>query len=83
MDPNTPLTTGYFIQAMWALMIGMVAPWLTIIPAWRLIERWRERCCTRGRPFHPCPSRPGRAATSGEPRLGRYDARARAVHHDL
>jgi hypothetical protein len=47
MDPNTPMTTGQFTQAIWALLIGLVVPWVTIIPVWRLIERWRDRKASR------------------------------------
>lgn len=47
MDPNTPVTTGQFIQAMWALAIGLVVPWVTIIPIWVAIGRYRDRKASR------------------------------------
>jgi hypothetical protein len=47
MDPNTSLTTGQFVQAMWALAIGLVVPWVTIIPIWVAIERYRDRKASR------------------------------------
>jgi hypothetical protein len=48
MDPNTPLTTQQFVQARWALAIGLVVPWVTIIPIWVAIERARDRNASRG-----------------------------------
>jgi hypothetical protein len=47
MDPNAPLTTQQFTQALWAAALGFAAPWLLIIPAWLLIERWRDRKASR------------------------------------
>jgi hypothetical protein len=47
MDPNTPVTTGQFTQTIWALLIGLVGPWVTIIPIWLLIERYRDRRASR------------------------------------
>jgi hypothetical protein len=43
MDPNTPLTTGPFTQAIWALLIGLVVPWVLIVLLWQLIIRWWDR----------------------------------------
>jgi hypothetical protein len=47
MDPNAPWTTGQFVQALWALAIGLVVPWVTIIPIWVAIERSRDRKASR------------------------------------
>jgi hypothetical protein len=42
MDPTAPLTTGQFTQAIWGLLTGLVAPWVTIIPLWVALERYRD-----------------------------------------
>jgi hypothetical protein len=47
MGPTAPLTTGQFTQAIWALLIGRVAPWVTIIPVWIAIDRYRDRRAAR------------------------------------
>ena len=47
MDPNAPLTTGQFVQALWALAIGLVVPWVTSIPIWVALERDRDRKASR------------------------------------
>ena len=47
MDPTAPLTTGQFTQAIWALLIGLVAPWVTVIPVWIAIDRYRDRRAAR------------------------------------
>jgi hypothetical protein len=32
---------------IWAIALGMVAPWVVIIPAWLLIDRYRDRRAVR------------------------------------
>jgi hypothetical protein len=33
MDPNAPVTTQQFTQAIWAIALGVAAPWLIVLPA--------------------------------------------------
>jgi hypothetical protein len=47
MDPNAPMTIGQFTQAIWALVISLVAPWRIIMPIYLLIERSRDRNASR------------------------------------
>ena len=47
MDPTAPMTPQDFAQALWALALGMAAPWVLIVPVWRLIERYRDRKASR------------------------------------
>jgi hypothetical protein len=47
MDPNAPLTTGQFRDTIWAVALGIAAPWVVIVPVWLLIERWRDRRASR------------------------------------
>jgi hypothetical protein len=47
MDPNAPLTTQQFTQALWALLIGLAVPWVAIIPVWVAIDRYRDRRAAR------------------------------------
>jgi hypothetical protein len=47
MDPNAPLTTREFTQAIWGLLFGMVAPWMIILPVWLLLDRYRDRKASR------------------------------------
>jgi hypothetical protein len=41
------LTSQQFIQAVWAIALGIAAPWVIALPAWRLIDRWRDRKALR------------------------------------
>jgi hypothetical protein len=43
MDPNTPLTTGPFTQAIVLPLIGLVGPWVVIVPIGLLITHWWDR----------------------------------------
>jgi hypothetical protein len=47
MDPNAPLTTQPFTQAIWAIALGFAAPWLIILPAWWAWERYQDRKASR------------------------------------
>jgi hypothetical protein len=47
MDPNAPLTTQPFTQAIWALALGVAAPWLIILPARWAWERYQDRKASR------------------------------------
>jgi hypothetical protein len=47
VDPNTPLTTQQFTQALWAVAIGIAAPWVIILPAWWAWERYQDRKASR------------------------------------
>jgi hypothetical protein len=47
MDPNAPMTSRDFAHAMWALALGVAAPWVLIVPIWLLIERYRDRKASR------------------------------------
>jgi hypothetical protein len=47
MDPNAPLTTQQFTQAIWALALGVAAPWLIILPARWAWERYQDRKASR------------------------------------
>jgi uncharacterized membrane protein YqiK len=47
MDPNAPLTTQPFTQAVWAIALGVAAPWLIILPAWWAWERYQDRKASR------------------------------------
>jgi hypothetical protein len=41
------MTPRGFAQAMWAIALGMAAPWVLIVPIWLLIERARDRRAAR------------------------------------
>ena len=47
MDPNAPLTTQPFTQAIGAIALGVAAPWLIILPAWWAWERYQDRTASR------------------------------------
>jgi hypothetical protein len=47
MDPNVPLTAQQFAQAIWALALGVAAPWLIILPARWAWERYQDRNASR------------------------------------
>lgn len=47
MDPTAPMTPQDFARALWALALGMAAPWVIIVPVWLLIERYRDRKASR------------------------------------
>jgi hypothetical protein len=47
MDPTAPMTPQDFARVLWALVLGMVAPWVIIVPIWLLIERYRDREASR------------------------------------
>jgi hypothetical protein len=47
MDPNAPRTPRDFAQAMWAIALGLAAPWVVIVPLYLLIDRWRDRRALR------------------------------------
>ena len=47
MDPTAPMTSRDFAQAVWAIALGMAAPWVIIVPIWLLIERYRDRKASR------------------------------------
>lgn len=65
MDPNAPVTVQQFSELIWAMLMGFIAPWAVIIPAWFLIERYRDRNASREAQArlqadateHPCWSR--------------------------
>jgi hypothetical protein len=41
------LTTQPFTQAIWAIALGVAAPWLIILPAWWAWERYQDRKASR------------------------------------
>jgi hypothetical protein len=41
------MTPRDFTQAIWALLIGLAVPWVTIIPMWVAIARYRDRKAAR------------------------------------
>jgi hypothetical protein len=43
MDPTAPMTPRDFAQAIWAIALGIAAPWVIIMPLWLVIDRWRDR----------------------------------------
>jgi hypothetical protein len=47
MDPNAPLTTQQFTQAIGTIALGVAAPWLIILPAWWAWERHQDRKASR------------------------------------
>jgi hypothetical protein len=47
MDPNAPLTTQQFTQTIWAIAVGVAAPWLILLPAWWAWERYQDRKASR------------------------------------
>jgi hypothetical protein len=47
MDPNAPMTVQQFSEIIWAMLIGFIAPWAVIFPAWFLIERYRNHKASR------------------------------------
>jgi hypothetical protein len=47
VEPNAPLTTQQFTQAIWAIALGVAAPWLIILPAWWAWERYQDRKASR------------------------------------
>ena len=47
MEPNAPLTTQQFTQAIGAIALGVAAPWLIILPAWWAWERYQDRKASR------------------------------------
>ena len=52
MDPNAPLTTQPFAQALRAITIGIAAPWGGIVPLYLVIDRWRESRALRKAQAH-------------------------------
>jgi hypothetical protein len=52
------LTTQQFTQALWAVAIGIAAPWVIILPAWWVWERYQDR----------------KASRQAQPRLRRWEA---------
>jgi hypothetical protein len=47
MDPNAPLTTQQFTQAIGAAVISFAAPWVLILPTVWLVMRWWDRRALR------------------------------------
>jgi hypothetical protein len=47
VDPNIPLTTQQFTQALWGVAIGIAAPWVNILPAWWAWGRYQDRKASR------------------------------------
>jgi hypothetical protein len=47
VDPNAPLTTQQFTQTIWALALGAAAPWLIILPARWIWDRYQNRKASR------------------------------------
>jgi hypothetical protein len=47
VEPNAPLTTQQFTQAIGAIALGVAAPWLIILPAWWAWERYQDRKASR------------------------------------
>jgi hypothetical protein len=37
------MTPRDFAQAIWAIALGIAAPWVIIMPLWLVIDRWRDR----------------------------------------
>jgi hypothetical protein len=47
MDPNAPVTTGQFTQALFAVLVGFAVPWGVILPSLLLVTRWWDRRALR------------------------------------
>jgi hypothetical protein len=47
MDSSAPTTPRDFALAVWAVAVGLAAPWVIIVPVWLLIEHYRDRKASR------------------------------------
>jgi hypothetical protein len=47
MDPNVPLTTQPFTQAISPILLGFAVPWVLILAAFLLVTRWWDRRALR------------------------------------
>jgi hypothetical protein len=47
VEPNAPLTSQQFAQAVLAIALGIAAPWVIALPTWLLIDRYRDRKASR------------------------------------